>query len=243
MIVCVHRSARATARAAARTVALTLERDPGAVLGLPTGNTSVPLYAELVALHRQRRVDFAKAVTFNLDELRGLGPDDPRSYHAFMRRHFFRRVNLPASQTHVLRGDAPDWRLEARRYESAISGAGGLDLCVLGIGRDGHLAFNEPAGRLERRTHLARLAPSTRRDNAEAFGGRWQSVPAEALTVGMGVILHARHILLVAMGLTKADIVRRALRGPISPRVPASYLQRHSSLTVLLDRAAAARLG
>jgi glucosamine-6-phosphate deaminase len=243
MIVSVHRSARAAAAAAAAVVAATLHRAPRGVLGLPTGRTSVPLYAALVDLHRRGHLDLRRATAFDLDELRGLARDDPRSFHTFLRRHFFGRVNLPPARIHTLRGDAPDWRLEAARYDRALDRAGGLDLCILGIGRNGHIAFNEPARRLRRATHLARLAPGTRRAAAAAFGGRVRAVPTEALTVGLDAILGARRVLLVAVGTSKADIVRKALRGPITSSVPASLLQRHSDLVVVLDRGAAARLG
>ena len=242
MVVVVRRSAATAAADAARLVADAVRRKPAAVLGLPTGKTAVPFYAALVALHRRGDVRFDRTTTFNLDEFLGLGPDVRQSFQAFLRRHFFRHVDLAASRQHALDGTPASWRREAVRYERAIQAANGLDVCILGIGRNGHVAFNEPAARLRPHTHLQRLTPATRRDSAAAFGGSLRAVPAEALTVGMGAILTAREVVLIATGRSKASIVNRALTGPITPRVPASLLQRHPRLTVLLDRAAAAEL-
>ena len=241
MVVVVRRSAATAAADAARLVADAVRRKPAAVLGLPTGKTAVPFYAALVALHRRGEVRFDRTTTFNLDEFLGLGPDVPQIFQSFLRRHFFRHVDLAASRQQSLDGTAANWRREVVRYERAIQAVKGLDVCILGIGRNGHVAFNEPAARLRPHTHLQRLTPATRRDSAAAFGGR-RAVPAEALTVGMGAILTAREVVLIATGGSKAAIVNLALTGPITPRVPASLLQRHPRLTVLLDRAAAAEL-
>ena len=240
MVVIVRRSARAAAADAARLTAEAVRRNPSAVLGLPTGKTAVPFYAELVKLHR-RGLSFGQATTFNLDEFLGLGPGAPQSFQSFLRRHFFRHVDLDATRQHALNGVPLDWRREVARYERALT-VSGLDICILGIGRNGHIAFNEPGARLRRRTHRQRLTISTRRDSAAAFGHEWRAVPRAALTIGMGAIMRAREVLLIATGASKAGIVRRALTGPITPRVPASLLQRHPRVTVLLDTAAAAKL-
>ena len=242
MVVVVRRSAAAAAADAARLVADAVRRKPAAVLGLPTGKTAVPFYAALVAAHRRGALSFERTTTFNLDEFLGLGPDVPQSFQAFLRRHFFRHVDLAASRQHALDGTAASWRREVVRYERAIQAVQGLDVCILGIGRNGHVAFNEPATRLRPHTHRQRLTLATRRDSAAAFGGNLRAVPVEALTVGMGAILTAREVVLVATGSSKAAIVNSALTGPVTPRVPASLLQRHPRLTVLLDRAAASRL-
>lgn len=242
MVVVVRPSASAAATDAARLVADVVRRRPQAALALPTGNTAVSFYAALVALHRRGAVRFRQATTFNLDEFLGLGADAPQSFQAYLRRHFFRHVDLSTSRQHALNGTTPDVRRELARYDRTIAKAGGLDVCVLGIGRNGHIAFNEPAKRLSRRAHRQRLTTATRRDNAAAFGGRLRAVPQYALTMGMGAILTAREVVLIASGSSKAAIVRRALTGRISPRVPASLLQRHPRLTVLLDREAAAKL-
>jgi glucosamine-6-phosphate deaminase len=242
MVVVVRRSAAAAAADAARLVADAVRRKPAAVLGLPTGKTAVPFYAALVGLHRRGAVSFERTTTFNLDEFLGLGPDVPQSFQAFLRRHFFRRVDLEASRQHALDGTAASWRREVVRYERAIQAVKGLDVCILGIGRNGHVAFNEPAARLRPHTHRQQLTLATRRDTAAGFGGNLRAVPAEALTVGMGPILTAHEVVLIATGRSKAAIVDVALTGPITPRVPASLLQRHPRLTVLLDHAAAASL-
>jgi glucosamine-6-phosphate deaminase len=243
MVVGVYASKGAAASAAARLVVAALHRKASLVLGLPTGRTSVPFYRDLVRLHRRGEARFARATSFNLDEFRGLEPGDPRSFGAFMQRSFFRHVDLPKTRAHFPDANARDWRRAAAAYDKAIRRAGGLDMCVVGIGRNGHVAFNEPSTRLSRRTHLQRLSRRTRRDTAAAFGGRWQSVPPRALTIGVGAILDARQVVLLATGASKGAIIRRALQGRITPRVPASILRRHPHLTVILDRAAAARLG
>ncbi len=242
MVVVVRRSAAAAAADAARLVADGLRRKPSAVLALPTGKTAVPFYAALVRLGRRGAASFDQATTFNLDEFVGLGPEVSQSFRSFLQRHFFRHVRVAAARQHALDGVATNWRREVARYERAIASAGGLDVCVLGIGRNGHIAFNEPAARLQRPTHRQRLTLATRRDNASAFGGKWRAVPAEALTIGIGAIMRAREVILIATGAPKAAIVRRALTGPVTPRVPASLLQRHPRLTVLLDRTAASEL-
>lgn len=238
----IHRTADAACAAVANFVADVLRVQPDAVLGLPTGQTPVLVYDALAALYESGRVDFSRATTFNLDEFFGISADDPRSFHAFMRRHLVDKVNLSPARVHVLNGAARDWTREGRRFEAEILKAGGLDLVILGIGRNGHIAFNEPAASLEPRTHLVRLHPDTRRANAAVAGGRWQRVPRRALSMGMATILSGRAVILLATGAPKARIVRRALTGPITTRVPASLLQLHPNLTVVLDRAAAGKL-
>jgi glucosamine-6-phosphate deaminase len=235
-------SANTAASAAADLVIDALTTHEAPVLGLPTGRTAVPLYAALVARHRAGRADFSRATTFNLDEFANLAPDHPGSYHAFMREHLFAHVNLAPDRTHLLRGDARDWRAEIARFERRLADRGGLDLAVVGIGMNGHVAFNEPAPALVARTHRVRLAASTRRANAGPFGKRWQDVPTHALSMGIATILSARRVVLLATGAHKAAIVARALTGAVTTRVPASLLQVHPDVVVVLDRAAAGRL-
>ncbi len=230
------------ASAAADLVVETLGRIAAPVLGLPTGRTAVPLYQILVARHRAGQADFSRTVTFNLDEFAGLPAEHPGSDHAFMREHLFQHVNLAPERTHLLRGGARDWRAEIVRYERQLADLGGLDLAIVGIGMNGHVAFNEPAPALIARTHRVRLAPSTRRANASGFGNRWEAVPTHALSMGIGTILSARRIVLLATGPHKAPIIRRALTGPVTTRVPASLLQVHPDVVVVLDRAAATEL-
>lgn len=228
--------------AVARLVLQRLRATPSLVLGLPTGATPVPLYRALVRAHRRGHADFSRATTFNLDEFIGVGRGDGGSYHTFMDAHLFAHINLPARRAHVLDGRAPDWIEEGRRYEARLARAGGLDLVILGIGRNGHLGFNEPGPSLEARTHRVALRPETRRANASLFGGRWQHVPTHALSMGIGTILGAREVVLLATGSAKSSIVARALQGPVTTRVPASLLQAHPNVRIVLDRAAAAAL-
>jgi glucosamine-6-phosphate deaminase len=242
MRVRVFRSADALARALAHDIARRLAHHPSIVLGLPTGRTPIPLYRELVRLHRAGRADFSGATTANLDEFLGLGANDPRSYRAFMERHLFRHVNLARRRILFLNGATSDVDRECRRYERAIERAGGIDLQVLGLGANGHIGFNEPAPALVAWTHATRLTPATRRANASLFDNRPSAVPREALSMGMATILHARRIVLVATGAAKAGCVQRMIEGPVTPRIPASFLQLHRHAEVWVDRAAAARL-
>ena len=227
---------------AAQSIAALLSDDPRLVLGLPTGRTPIPFYRSLVALHRQGRADFSRATTFNLDEFVGIDAAHPGSYHSYMKTHLFDHVNLSPRRTHLIDGAARDWRAEIARFDRLLARAGGLDVVVLGIGRNGHIGFNEPADRLEARTHRVRLHAGSRRDNAHLFGGRWTEVPALALSMGLAPILRARFLILLATGSAKARIAARALTGPITTRVPASLVQLHPASIAVLDRAAGARL-
>ena len=212
------------------------------MLGLPTGRTPIPLYQELVALYREGRADFSRTTTFNLDEFLGIPGRDRRSYAAFMQRHLFDHINLPAGRRHVLNGMAPSAEAECARYERAIARAGGLDLLILGLGANGHIGFNEPADSLIARTHRTRLAASTRRANAALFDHAVARVPREGLSMGMATILHARRIVVLATGRAKARCVEKMIAGPMTPGVPASFLQLHRQVEVWLDRTAAARV-
>ena len=238
----IFESAGALATALALDIARRLTAEPASVLGLATGRTPIPLYRELVRLHRRGRADFTGATTFNLDEFLGLAPDDPRSYRSFMQRHLFDHVNLAARRIHFLNGGAADPTLECRRYEAAIERAGGIDLQILGLGLNGHIGFNEPARALIAGTHVTRLKPATRRANAALFDNRLGAVPHHALSMGMATILHAKRIVLLATGASKARCVERMIEGPVTPRLPGSFLQLHRCAEIWLDRAAASRL-
>ena len=235
-------TADALARALAGDVARRLTATASTVLGLPTGRTPMPLYRELVRLHRAGRADFSGATTFNLDEFLGLDPRDPRSYRAFMQTHLFDHINLPPRRIQFLNGAARDVDRECRRYERAIDRAGGIDLQILGLGINGHIGFNEPARALVAWTHGTRLTPATRRANAALFDNRVSAVPREALSMGMATILHARRIVLLATGRGKARCVQRMIEGPVTPRLPGSFLQLHRHVEIWLDRAAAGNL-
>jgi glucosamine-6-phosphate deaminase len=230
------------ARDVATIVRDTVSRQPRAVLGLPTGRTPIPIYAELRAAAAAGAVDFAGVATFNLDEFVGLAPDDPRSYRAFMERELFAHVPIAPARVGFLSGTATDLDAECARYERAIAEAGGIDLLLLGLGANGHVGFNEPAADLIARTHVATLLPATRATNAEPFGGDVAAVPRLALSMGMATILQARRIVLVATGASKAAAAQAMVEGPLTTQLPASFLQLHPDVSVVLDEAAASRL-
>ena len=232
----------AAGRALATRVAGAILANPRIVLGLPTGRTPLYMYAELRRLHAGGEVDFARVTTFNLDEFFGIPAAHPGSYWSFMQEHLFRHVNADPSRTHFLDGMAPDPLAECERYEAAIAAAGGIDLQILGIGTNGHIGFNEPANVLHVRTHRVTLRPETRQSNAALFGREPERVPAEALSMGMGTILHARALVLLATGASKAACVQRVVNGEITTQLPASCLQLHDEVELVLDEAAAAGL-
>ena len=237
--VLVFPDARAVARELARRVGEALRQTPDLVLGLPTGRTPLLLYEELVSLHAQGEADFARAITFNLDEFLGVRGDSPYSYRAFMQRYLFDHVNADPARTNFLDGGTADPQEECERYEREIDRAGGIDLQILGIGTNGHIGFNEPAEQLEARTHRVALKPETRRSNAPLFGGDPERVPFEALSMGMGTILQARKAVLIATGPTKSRCVERVVNGPITTLLPASFLQLHRQAEIYLDEDAA----
>ena len=223
------------ALAVAGFLAQTLRRTPDVVLGLPTGRTMIPVYRGLVRLHESGLADFRRATTFNLDEFIGLASGHPGSFRAYMREHLFDHVNLPRDASHFPRSA----RTKGSEYDRLIERAGGLDLCLVGIGRNGHIGFNEPASALTAETHRVRLKPATRRSNAYLYGDRVEKVPRFAMSMGIGTILRARAVVLLALGDAKAEIVRAATTGPVTARVPASLLQAHPNVVVVLDRQAA----
>lgn len=230
---------------------------PSLVLGLPTGRTPLKLYREL----RERsggpstgsgpsraksrggnKIDWSQVRTFNLDEFAGIDASHPNSYRAFMQTELFEHVSIDPANIGFLNGAAPDLEAECRRYEAAIAAAGGIDLQLLGIGANGHIGFNEPADGLCSHTHVAELEQESREANAQRFGGDWRHVPERALSMGMATILNARDIVLIATGDEKADAVHGMIEGLITTRLPASILQVHPRVTVMLDRAAAGKL-
>ena len=227
------------AAALAQRVADALRQRPGIVLGLPTGRTPVATYAELRRRHVAGEADFSRASTFNLDEFAGIPPSHPGSFRQFMEKHLFGAVNLARDRIHFLNGAAADLDEECRRYEREIEAAGGIDLQLLGIGANGHIGFNEPGEALTASTHRVTLAESTRRDNATLFGDDPARVPREALSMGVGTILKASTLVLVAMGERKAQCIERTVNGPVTTRLPASLLQLHRHAELYLDRAAA----
>jgi glucosamine-6-phosphate deaminase len=233
---------RGISREAARIVAGTVRSQPGTVLGLATGTTMLGMYQELIRMHQQDGLDFSRVVTFNLDEYVGLPEDHPVSFHFFMRRHFFDHVNISPENAHIPDG-APrdDFDSYCACYEDSIRAAGGIGLQVLGIGRDGHIGFNEPSSSLASRTRVKTLSSETLEDNRPFFAPG-EDPPQCAITMGIGTILEARRILVLASGHAKARSVAKAIEGPVTASVTASALQLHPEVTFLVDEEAAAAL-
>ena len=241
MEVIIRPDADAAAALVARIIAKELRANPHLVLGLATGRTMESVYRVLAQMHRKEGLDFSLCSTFNLDEYVGLAPDDPHSYRHCMNKHLFQRVNMEPRNTHLPNGQAPDLDAECRSYEAAIVKFGGIDLQLLGIGRAGHIGFNEPLSAFKSRTRVKALAPLTLEQNAEFFGGE-DKVPRRAITMGVGTILESRRCLLLATGEEKAEIIAKAVEGPITSMISATALQLHARCTVVVDEAAASRL-
>jgi glucosamine-6-phosphate deaminase len=231
-------------RSVAREIATLIRNKPHAVLGLATGATPIPLYRELVRLHREEGLSFRQVTTFNLDEYLGLEPTHPETYWNFMHRHLFDRIDIPAANIHMPHAQLAEADIlsHCEAYEDAIRVAGGIDYQILGIGRTGHIGFNEPGSPADSITRRIHLDAITRQDAAPAFGDL-AHVPKHAITMGCGTILAARKIALLAFGESKADIVRRALREPVTDQVSASFLQNHPEAHFHLDPASASALG
>jgi glucosamine-6-phosphate deaminase len=236
--VIIEADAQAASRRAARFVADLVRKKPNCVLGLATGSTPQSTYRELIRLHKEEELDFSQVRTFNLDEYVGLGPGHPQSYRYFMQQSLFDHINIPPNQTHVPDGRALDFETHCRQYEQLIKDAGGVDLQILGVGTDGHIAFNEPGSSLGSRTRLKTLATETIRDNARFFGGE-DKVPRLAVTMGVGTILESKRCLFLAFGPHKALAVRDTVEGPLTAQVTASALQLHREVIGIFDEAAA----
>jgi len=226
---------------AAKIIARLVREKPNAVLGLATGRTPLRLYQELIRLHRDEGLDFSGVMTFNLDEYIGLPHDHDQSYHWFMQENLFRHLNLDPARTHVPDGMAADLHHECRDYEKRIEAAGGIDLQLLGLGRNGHIGFNEPTGSLRSRTWIKILSEQTLNDNSAVFGSLDQ-MPRHAITMGVGTILDARRCLLLAFGPAKVRAVEQMVEGPLAAICPGSALQQHPRATVILDENSAAGL-
>lgn len=214
---------------------------PNSVLGLATGGTPIGTYKELIRMHEKEGLDFSKVTTFNLDEYVGLGRTHEQSYHYFMHENLFNHINVNPENIHVPNGLARDFESYCQSYEEEIRRAGGIDLQLLGIGGDGHIAFNEPGTSLASRTHIDTLDEQTIKDNARFFD-KPEDVPRFAITMGVGTILDVKAILLIANGEKKADVVAAFTEGPITSQVTSSALQLHPRVTVVLDEPAASKL-
>ncbi|MDQ6418731.1 glucosamine-6-phosphate deaminase [Paenibacillus sp. LHD-117] len=213
-----------------------IKAKPDAVLGLATGSTPIGIYAKIIEQAKQNNVSFGGVTTYNLDEYVGLPPENDQSYAFYMNQHLFSRIDIPANQTHLPNGMAEDPQAECKRYEAMLEERP-ADIQLLGLGHNGHIGFNEPDGGLSGPTHVVQLKEETREANARFFASM-DHVPTEAFTMGVGSILKANTILLVVRGSDKARIVKEALTGPITTLVPASLLQTHPRVIVLLDREA-----
>jgi glucosamine-6-phosphate deaminase len=228
---------RTLSQTAAELVLNAIRHKPDLRIGLPTGHTPFGMYVELVTAFKDQHLDFSQLQTFNLDEYLGLPKEHPTSFHSYMQQYFFDHVNVRPVKVHIPDGTPGiDADAESQRYENAIQTAGGIDLLIVGIGSNGHVAFNEPGSPLDSRTRAVDLAPETIINAQQHFGS--EPVPARAITMGIGTILEARRILLLASGASKADALESALYGPVSTSVPASALQTHPRVVAVLDEAA-----
>lgn len=237
MEIIIERDAAALADRAALIVSGELDRNPDMVLGLATGKTPVGLYERL----RRRPEAFAKVRFFNLDEFIGLAPSDPNSFNGFLHQHLLRHVRHDPANVHLLCGDAPDIEALSTQTEEQIRSVGGIDLQILGIGKNGHVGFNEPGSSLGSRTRPKTLEPDTIEEYRK-MSTPGAEIPRFAVTLGVGTIMESRHLLLLAAGEGKASVIREMVEGPVTAEVPASVLQLHPRATVVLDEAAASKL-
>src|SRR5258708_1112964 len=241
MEVIIQANKEAAAALVARIIAHDLRANPHLVLGLATGATMERVYRQLVTLHREQHLDFSLCSTFNLDEYVGLWPADPNSYRHYMAQHLFRQVKIDGRNTHLANGMGENVDSECRQYEALIQRFGGIDLQLVGIGRAGHIGFNEPLSALRSRTRVKALTPTTLKQNAALFGGE-DKMPRRAITMGVGTILECRRCMLLATGGSKAEVIAKAVEGPITSMISATTLQLHARCTVVVDEAAASKL-
>ncbi len=242
MLVILKRDDQEISRQAAQLIASAVRKNPALTLGLATGGTMIGVYRHLVALHKQGSLDFSRVVTFNLDEYLGLPAEHPRSFHHFMQENLFAHVNVDPRNIHIpdgtIRGNYDQY---CASYEEAIRKAGGIDVQLLGIGRNGHIGFNEPTSSIGSRTRLKVLSQETLDDNSKFFAPGEES-PRCAITMGIGTILETRKILLLATGAGKSAAVANSIEGPVTSAVSASALQLHPDVTFIIDDAAASQL-
>lgn len=214
---------------------------PDSVLGLATGSTPLKPYGQMIDLYKKGVVDFSKVTTFNLDEYVNLDVNDKNSYHSFMHENLFDHINIPEGSINFLNGNASDPEKECEEYENKIKKAGGIDIQLLGIGSNGHIAFNEPSDCFQRWSHVVNLKESTVKDNSRFFKSI-EEVPTQAVTMGIGSIMQAKKILIIAIGENKAKAIKQLINGNVTPQCPASVLQFHTDVTLMLDRGAASLL-
>lgn len=241
MEVIIRPTAEAAAELTAQIIAHDLRANPHLVLGLATGRTMEAVYARLARLHREEKLDFSLCSTFNLDEYVGLPPEDRHSYRHYMNHMLFLQVNIDMRNTHLPNGRAADLDAECQQYENLIRKFNGIDLQLLGVGKAGHIGFNEPLSALQSRTRVKALSPTTIEQNAPLFRHPME-MPRRAITMGVGTILESRRCLLLATGAGKANIIAQSVEGPITSMISATALQLHRHCTVVVDEAAAANL-
>lgn len=241
MEIIIHQNSQSACEYAARMIEKLILKKPNAVLGLATGGTPVPVYQSLIEKHQKSGLDFSKVTSFNLDEYVGVAPDHETSYHRFMKENLFSKINISPEKTHIPDGLTKDVDAHCAEYEKQIIAAGGIDLQLLGIGAEGHIGFNEPSSSLQSRTRIKTLLERTREDNKRFFAPG-EKVPHHAITMGIGTIMEARTVVLLAFGKSKAKAVAESVEGPISARMPASILQMHPKAVILLDEASASEL-
>lgn len=228
-------------RQAANILSAQVILNPASVLGLATGSTPVGLYRQLVAWYQKHDLDFSEVKTVNLDEYVGLAPGHDQSYRYFMQSNFFDHINIAPENTNLPNGQAADLAAECQRYNQVIRDLGGIDIQLLGMGHNGHIGFNEPGDAFELETHVANLSERTIAANARFFSSL-DEVPRQALTMGIKTIMQARRILVAVSGEEKADAVKAALTGPVTPKLPASILQLHPNVTLVADKAAMSKM-
>ena len=241
MLVIIKKNYEEVSSEAAKIVADRLRKKPNLVLGLATGSTPLGLYKQLIRMHKEEGLDFSKITTFNLDEYVGLSPSHDLSYHYFMYENFLNHINIDKRFTHIPQGMAKDIDLFCEWYENRIKEVGGIDIQILGIGANGHIAFNEPGSSLGSRTRIKTLTEKTRKDNARFFE-KMSDVPKYAITMGVGTVMDSKEILLLANGDSKSSAVKAAVEGPVTAMCPASIVQMHKGVFVLLDKKAASKL-
>lgn len=241
MLVIIKENYQELSNEAAKQVASLIRKKPDCVIGFATGSTPLGLYKELIRMHKAEGLDFSKVVSFNLDEYVGLSPAHPESYHYFMWENLFKHININPSNVYIPMGMAEDIDAFCEWYEEKIIEHGGIDLQILGIGSNGHIAFNEPGSSLGSRTRIKTLKENTRLDNSRFFNSI-DEVPKYAITMGVGTIMEAKRLLLLANGINKAEAIKQTVEGPIMAKYPATILQLHRYATVIVDKEAASKL-
>lgn len=241
MLLQINKNAEEMSRAGAQIVASLVRKTPNCILGFATGSTPLGMYKELIRMHKTEGLDFSKVTTFNLDEYVGLPPEHDQSYHYFMWENLFKHINVDPRFVHIPMGMSEDISAHCEWYEAQIKKVGGIDLQILGIGANGHIAFNEPGSSLGSRTRIKTLTGSTRQANARFFDDP-NLVPKYAITMGVGTIMDAKELLLLASGESKADAIHATCEGPITAKWPATIVQMHAHATVIVDEPAASKL-